>query len=837
MENNCENIIKNINENESSKNNIIMNTRNVTVIAHIDAGKTSLTDTFVARAGLINADEAGDKKWTDTRDDEQTRNITIKSTGVSMNFNFENDDYHVNLIDSPGHIDFSSEVSSALRITDGAIVVIDAVEGVAAQTENVLRQALMEQVKTILFINKMDRYIFELMLTPEEAYNKIVTIIMQVNELISVYKSPDSQLNLDLSPELGNVIFGSALYQWGFNLHTFATLITKKTGGDVASMMKNLWGDFFYDPEKKKITTQSIKNGKKLERTFCKYILTPIFTMVKSIMKKETTVYIPMFEAVGISFNEKDLTKTEKDFYKFAMKKFLPLVDSILYGVVHHLPSPKQAQLYRYSTLYNGPLDDECALAIKNCDANGPLMIYISKMIPMDNGGRFYAFGRVFSGTVSTGQKVRIMGPNYKQGSKEDLFENKPIQRVVKMIGSKIESCETIECGNTVALIGIDQYILKSCTITTHLTTCPIKTMKFTVSPVVRQAVSPKNSSDLPKLVEGLKKLSKSDPCVQVIMTPDGENIIACVGELHLEICINDLKKFTNCDIITGLPIVPLRETVLNLSSQVCLSKSPNKHNRLYMTAEPLAKELVEQMERKEITALDDINVRSKTLVTSYNWDVNDSKKIWYFGPTGDEETNVVVDTTKGVQYLNEIKDSVNAGFQWATNNGPLCDEPIRGVRYNILDCMLHADTIHRGGSQLIPTARRALNAAMLTAQPAIMEPIYQVEIQVSDAHIGTIYSCLSHKKGQVISEEKSIGSLNIIKGYLPVRQSFGFDKYIKQATSGQAFPQLNFSHWSVMNGNPFDENSEVGKLVRETRKRKGMSENIPDLSNYLDKL
>ena len=810
--------------------------RSINICAHIDAGKSSLTDAFASRSGLISAEDSGTKRWADNREDEKERGITIKSTGVSMNFNFENNDYMINLIDTPGHCDFNAEVTAALRITDGAIVVVDATEGVEVQTETVLRQALMEQVKPILLINKMDRYIFELQITPEEAYTRIVNIIEQINYIVSTYQSKNSELKLELSPNLGNVFFGSALHGWGFGIHTFAKRLSQKFNMSEDQLMVKLWGEHYYDPQTNKITTESFKNGKPLERTFCKFVLGPIFRLVNSIMKKETEIYTKMFEIAEIKLSEKDLEKPEKDIYKIAMKQFLPIVDALLYGIVHHLPSPKKAQAYRYSTLYDGPLDDECALAIKNCDPNGPLMIYISKMIPADTSGRFYAFGRIFSGTVTTGQKVRILGSSYKHGTFEDIFENKPIQRVAKMIGSKAETCDSVTCGNTVALVGIDQYVLNSCTVTTHPTAHPIKTMKFSVSPVVRVSVAPKNISELPKLVEGMKKLSKSDPCVQIIIT-DTEHIVAGVGELHIEICLNDLRSFMKSEIKVSDPVVPFRETITAKSSQICLAKSPNKHNRLYMTAEPLQSELVDMMTDKKITIRDDVNTRSKILVSEFGWDPNDSKKIWSMGPEGDEETNMMVDTTKGVQYLNEIRDHVNNGFQWATGRGVLCEEPMRGVRFNLIDVTLHADTIHRGGGQLIPPSRNVMYGAMLTAQPAIMEPIYLVEIQVPDTSVGTIYSCLNHKRGRVISEEKSIGNLNIIKGHLPVMESFGFCGYIREHTSGQAFPQMVFSHYEIVPGSPFDVDTPCGKIVRDVRKRKGLPETIPSLDKYLDRL
>lgn len=559
--------------------------------------------------------------------------------------------------------------------------------------------------------------------------------------------------------------------------------------------------------------------------------------MINSIMNKETETFTKMLDIFGVKLTEKDLQKPEKELYKYALKKALPIADSLLYGIVHHLPSPKKAQAYRYTTLYDGPHDDESANAIKACDPDAPLMIYISKMIPMDDGGRFYAFGRIFSGTVSAGQKVRILGSNYKFGGHEDLFENKTIQRVAKMVGGRAETCESVQCGNTVALVGVDQFVHKTCTITTSQTAHPIKTMKFAVSPVVRVSVSPKNAADLPKLVEGLRKLSKSDPCVLTQITDEGEHIVAGVGELHVEICLNDLRAFMKSEIKVSEPVVPLRETILAKSSQVCLAKSPNKHNRLFVTAEPLDQELVERMELKEVNSRMDVNNRSKILVEDYNWDPNESKKIWCFGPEGDEETNVVVDTTKAVQYLNEIKDNVTSGFHWAAQKGVLCDEPVRGVRFNLVDVTLHADAIHRGGGQIIPTARRVLYAAMLSAQPAIMEPVYLVEIQTPDSHSGTIYGCLSQKRGRVISEDKSVGNLSIIKGYLPVVESFGFNSFLREATSGQAFPQMVFDHWEIINGDPLDPTTKVGQMVRAVRKRKGLKEDIPDISDFLDKL
>eukprot|EP00769_Ergobibamus_cyprinoides_P000182 gnl/Ergobibamus_cyprinoides/1176.p1 GENE.gnl/Ergobibamus_cyprinoides/1176~~gnl/Ergobibamus_cyprinoides/1176.p1 ORF type:complete len:427 (+),score=205.83 gnl/Ergobibamus_cyprinoides/1176:277-1557(+) len=418
-------------------------------------------------------------------------------------------------------------------------------------------------------------------------------------------------------------------------------------------------------------------------------------------------------------------------------------------------------------------------------------MLYVSKMVPTNDKGRFYAFGRVFSGTVSTGQKVRIMGPNYVVGKKDDLFI-KNIQRTILMMGRFVEPIEDCPCGNTVGLVGVDQFIIKNATITTHPDAATIRAMKFSVSPVVRVAVEPKNPSDLPKLVEGLKRLAKSDPCVLCTTTESGEHIVAGAGELHLEICLKDLEEdFCGIPLVKSKPVVSYRETCAGKSSRTVFAKSANKHNRLYMTAEPLSEELVTAIEKGHIFPNQDVKERAKMLVDEHGWDVNDARKIWAFGPemTG---CNLVLDSTQGVQFMNEIKDHVASAFQWATSSGCLCDEPMRGVLWRVLDCTLHTDAIHRGGGQIMPTARRAMFAAQLVSEPRLMEPIYLVDIQVTMDALGGVYSTLTRKRGHVFAEENRPGTpIHQLKAYLPVAESFGFDADLRASTGGQAFPHV----------------------------------------------
>lgn len=540
-----------------------------------------------------------------------------------------------------------------------------------------------------------------------------------------------------------------------------------------------------------------------------------------------------LLEKLNIKLSPDDKEKEGKQLLKVVMRTFLPAADALMEMMILHLPSPVTAQRYRAETLYEGPPDDEACIGIRDCDPKAPLMLYVSKMVPTSDKGRFYAFGRVFAGTVRSGLKVRIQGPNYTPGKKDDLFI-KAIQRTVLMMGGKVDPIDDVPAGNILGLVGIDQFLLKSGTLTTSDTAHNLKVMKFSVSPVVQRSVEVKNAQDLPKLVEGLKRLSKSDPCVLTSINEAGEHIVAGAGELHLEICLKDLEEdHAGVPLRISDPVVAYRETVTAKSSMTALSKSPNKHNRLYMTAEPLDEEVSKEIEAGRISPRDDFKARARILADDFGWDVTDARKIWCFGPDTNG-ANLLVDQTKAVQYLNEIKDSVVSGFQWASREGPIAEEPMRSCRFNIMDVTLHADAIHRGGGQLIPTARRVLYAAALLAEPGLLEPVFLVEIQVPESAMGGVYGVLTRRRGHVFSEEQRPGTpLFTIKAYLPVMESFGFNADLRSHTSGQAFPQSVFDHWQILpGGSPIDGTSKVGQTVQEMRKRKGIKVEVPGYEN-----
>jgi elongation factor 2 len=404
-------------------------------------------------------------------------------------------------------------------------------------------------------------------------------------------------------------------------------------------------------------------------------------------------------------------------------------------------------------------------------------------------------------------------------------------------MGRYVEAVEDVPCGNTVALLGVDQDLVKTGTITDSELAHNIRVMKFSVSPVVRIAVECVNAADLPKLKEGLVRLSKSDPLVQVI-ADSGKTILAGAGELHLEICIKDLREFCgNIELRTSEPVVPYRESVSALSPEPVLAKTANKLNRLYLTAQPINKE-AEAIDKGDLKTEGDEKAIARQLSDEFGWDVNEARKIWSFGPEPQPGTNVIVDTSRAVDYLNEARELIVNGFLQNVTKGPLAEEPLRAVRFNLTDAMLHSESNHRSTSQILPAVRRAMFGSVLTASPVVLEPVFAVDIQCPDTAIGGIFGVLNRRRGHVISQEQRPGTpLYSVKAFLPVMESFGFTEDLRSATHGQAFPQCVFDHWQVLPGDPLTPGSKAFEVVMAIRKRKGLKEAIPTKDQFIDRL
>ena len=789
---------------------------------------TTLTDSLLNKAGVISDKDTGTKRGTDVHKQEEERGITINSTGISLQYTLQDDqlpedsngnDFLINLIDSPGHVDFNCEVTAALRVTDGALVVVDAVEGACVQTETVLRQALVERIKPVLMINKVDRFLFEKEYEPEECYRQFHKVIGEINNIVDTYQNEKIMGDLKFNPEIGTVAFGSGYYAWGFTLDNVAAFWSKQTGEPKEKFLKRMWSH---------------------EKTFVKYVIGPIVTLKKHADNKDHSKIFAFANKIGIKLSAADKELTGKKLVNCILKKWYPASDALLEMIVGKLPSPDKAQTYRAETLYSGPKDDAVMDAIKRCDPDGPLMVYISKMVPNKDFSKFYAFGRVFSGTIKGGKKVIFYGAQYEHSNGKDTFKGISPSNVYAMMANKMQTMDECPAGNTVCLAGMDQYILKNGTISDVENVHPFHAMKFTVSPVVRVAVNVKNPAQLPKFIKALERLSKSDPLCQISYSESGETVIAGAGELHIDVILNNLRTDYCKEVAFNVsdPVVPFRETVQS-TSVACLSKSPNNHNRLWIKAEPLREDLVRDIENGQFDWKIDNKTASRELIEKYGWNPNDAnpKRVWMFGPEG-VGTNVIIDGTSGVQYMNEIKDSVVTAFKWVCNEGVLCDEPLRGIKFTITDCTLHADNIHRGGGQIVPATRKAMLASMLMAEPCLSEPIFEVNITAPDNCMGGIYNVISQRRGQIEEQTNVDGTpMYKLKGTLPVMESFGFDAALRGETSGQAFQQCSFSKWDKMTGSIDNPESRLMKTVTDVRIRKGMPEEIPPVDNFRDKL
>ena len=327
------------------------NIRNMSVIAHVDHGKSTLTDSLIAKAGIIAEDKAGDARYMDTRKDEQQRGITIKSTGVSLYYEYKKVDeengekYLINLIDSPGHVDFSSEVTAALRVTDGALVVVDYVEGVCVQTETVLRQALMELIRPVLMINKVDRAFFELKHDSETIYQNFQRVIENFNVIVSTYQKSDMMGECQVDPTDGKVSMGSALHGWGFSVYTFAKMYASKFKANMNNMLVRLWGDNFYNG--KKFTTDPDEGH---PRAFCALALDPIMKLAQSVHSGKKEVWSEMALKLGVKLTSDDMELEGKKIVRKVMQQWINASEALIEMIILHLPSPKVAQKYR--TLY-----------------------------------------------------------------------------------------------------------------------------------------------------------------------------------------------------------------------------------------------------------------------------------------------------------------------------------------------------------------------------------------------------------------------------------------------------------------------------------------------------
>ena len=708
--------------------------RNIGIVAHIDHGKTTLSDNLLAGAGMISEELAGRQLFLDSDEEEQVRGITIDASNVSMVHEYDGKEYLINMIDTPGHVDFGGDVTRAMRAVDGAVVVVDAVEGTMPQTETVLRQALKEGVRPVLFINKVDRLINELKVDEQEMQIRLARVIDKVNKLIKGMNEKMYNEGWKLDAAKGTVAFGSALYKWA--------------------------------------------------------------------------VSIPFMKKSGVSFKEV-YEKCNSGDMKWLAKNS-PLHSVLLDMVVKHLPNPIEAQHRRIPIIWHGDYNTPEGKAMINCDPNGPVCLMVTD-ISFDPHAGEVSTGRLFAGTLRRGTECYIMGTAKRVNR---------IAQVGIFMGAERVEVDLLPAGNIAAVTGLKDAIVGS-TVTTLIDMTPFESLKHYSEPVMTVAVEAKNMKDLPKLVEVLRQVAKEDPTVQVSINEEtGEHLISGMGELHLEIITGRIKRDKGVDIITSPPIVVYRETITGRAGPV-EGKSPNRHNRFYIELEPMDPAIVKLIHDGEVSMNQQALERRDILVAA-GMDKEEAKNVRAI-----EGTNMFIDMTKGIQYLNETMELILEGWREALRGGPLADEQVQNLKVRLVDVKLHEDAIHRGPAQVIPAVRSAVKAGMLMAGDSLLEPIQKIQITVPADLMGAATSQIQGRRGQIFDMQSEGDTVTVI-GKAPVAELFGFAGDIRSATEGRAMWSTEFAGFELVPAGLVEE------VVRSIRRRKGLKEQIPRPEDYL---
>jgi elongation factor 2 len=705
--------------------------RNIAIAAHVDHGKTTLTDNLLAGAGMISDETAGQQLMMDTEEDEQERGITIDAANVSMTHEWNDQNHLINLIDTPGHVDFGGDVTRAMRAVDGALVVVDAVEGAMPQTETVVRQALREGVKPALFINKVDRLISELQEGPKEMQERLQQVIRDVNDLI---RGMTEEMDVDwtVSVEDGTVAFGSALYKWG--------------------------------------------------------------------------VSAPSMASTGIGFPE--IIEMERNDQRQELHEQTPLSNVVLDMVAEHFPNPLEAQPRRIPTVWRGDDSSDLARTMREVDDDGEVVFMVTD-ISMDPHAGEIATGRLFSGTIRKGQELYVSGTAGKNR----------VQSVGIFMGGEREELDRgVPAGNIAAVTGLRDAIAGSTVSSVEMT--PFESIEHISEPVITKSVEAKSMDDLPKLIETLRQVSKEDPTIRIEINEDtGEHLISGQGELHLEVITQRIERNQGIPVTTGEPIVVYREAPTTESREV-EGISPNRHNRFYMSVEPLGEEIVELIKRGEASMdMPELERREALMEAGMDKDTAQNVEDIY-------ATNVIVDDTKGIQHLNETMELVIEGIEEALEDGPLAAEPVQGALLRLHDARLHEDAIHRGPAQVIPATRDAVHRALMDAEIRLLEPIQDVRIDVPNEYMGSASGEIQGRRGRV-DDMYQEGDLMVVEGIAPVGEMIGFSSDIRSATEGRASWNTENAGFRVLADNLQPE------IIAEIRERKGMKTELPQQVDY----
>ncbi|XP_054858972.1 elongation factor-like GTPase 1 [Eublepharis macularius] len=783
--------------------------RNICILAHVDHGKTTLADCLISSNGIISSRLAGKLRYLDSREDEQIRGITMKSSAITLLFGKDDQEYLINLIDSPGHVDFSSEVSTAVRLCDGCIIVVDAVEGVCPQTHAVLRQAWLENIRPVLVINKIDRLIMELKFTPQEAYSHLKNILEQVNAITATLftskvleeraeKDMETQLTSDsahrdqvydwsagleytddshlyFSPDQGNVVFASAIDGWGFGIEHFAKLYSQKIGIKPSVLLKTLWGDYYLNTKAKKIMKSDQSKGKK--PLFVQLVLDNIWSLYEAVMKRDKEKIDKIVSSLGVKIGTRESRHTDPKVQLNAIcSQWLPVSQAVLSMVCSKLPSPLDISAERveklmsvgakaFDSLPQETQDLKDAFMKCSSEETAPVIVFVSKMFAVDaktlpqnkprplsqeviaqrrelvrqrhaeklaatqgqelvqqgagenppdqtikaggtkgddqppasqmetkalatvkqeaeNKEAFVAFARVFSGVAKKGQKLFVLGPKYDPAESlhklplgcsaaDDLLPVPhlaccTLEGLYLLMGRELEQLEEVPSGNVLGIGGLQEFVLKSATLSSSPACPPFTPLNFEATPIVRVAVEPKHPSEMPQLVKGMKLLNQADPCVQVLIQETGEHVLITAGEVHLQRCLDDLReRFARVDISVSKPIIPFRETITRPPKVDMVNEEIGKQQKVAV---------IHQSKEEQTKIPEGVQVDSDGLVTMLTANKYATLSVRAV-PLPEEVTRLLEENCDLIRTMEQFVSSLNEGRKTQEMNQKVLDQ------------------------------------------------------------------------------------------------------------------------------------------------------------------
>ncbi|CBY10085.1 unnamed protein product [Oikopleura dioica] len=879
------------------------NVRNVSIVAHVDHGKTTLADALISSNGIISSRSVTDQmRYLDSREDEQLRGITMKSSVISLHHKNTAGDHLVNLIDSPGHIDFSSEVSTAVRLSDGCLVVVDVVEGVCPQTKAVLRQAWLERLKPVLVLNKIDRLILEKKFTMLEAYHRLNQVLEQANAAVALLFSAEDNWTTGIgviddskiyfAPESGNVVFGAAFHTWGFTIDYFADIYAKKLGARKNVLKRALWGDYYINMKQKKIVKGALEKGK--DPAFCTYILKyfyEIYNLVADKNKEKCMAFAQQLKIKIYPREEKAIMTSPDSFLTSLLGQWLPISNAALKLVCFiskmiavpkkELPQNRRGPLSMEEIRARRAAAEEAAAKASAVESNE--IVEVKRSDSEEESHVFIAIGRVFSGKISKGDRIHGLGAKHRVG--ESTFsEEITIGELYLVMGKDLLSIDVAPAGALVGIGGIKEastMIINTGTLSSTLRCPSFAPVYMEAVPILRVAVEPEDLMEMEKLREGLKLLNVADPCVEIMDTATGELVLGACGEVHLEKCLDDLetrdvKSPHDFHLTSGkrsAPIVPFRETLIEAPKVDELGESfgqqqeeidqasgsvtlytINRQARIKVQAFPLPSSVRLFLETRSEDLRSIIlgkaslefndEIRSSLMDVFHKAGFAKSSatvdQIIAFGPEG-FGPNILLNMVE--INIKSLDQQLISGFQVAANSGPMMEEPMAGVGFRLLEWeIIQEDNfdITLTSGQLMSTVKEACRKSFSILHKRLLAAMYTCEIQASCEVLGKVYGVIGKRDGKILEEDMVEGTdLFNIKAALPVIESFGFADEIRKKTSGLASPQLRFSHWSEVEGDPWwvptteeeiqhygekaDYESTAKKYMNLIRKRKGL--------------